>query len=298
MWKLVVKILVGLVFIASAILKLITIDDFEIYIFTINLFSLDLSILLARLIIGFEFFLGMLLCLNLFKLITDLTIATTLVFTIYLLIRAIAGDTENCQCFGSNIFLSPTQSIVKNVVLIAGLVWARNSKYFQFKYKKLLSIGILVTSIVVVNILSPPDFLYYNDYSRYTDNYNVEYFEKFKVNPVLKERENKKTVICFFSTGCRLCNLTAKKISGIINSHNIDKSSVLYVFIKTDDNDISEFLIKNKSIGIEHIQLPRDEVLLITYGSVPIIILYDNEVIDSFIYRGIVEKNIVSFFKN
>ena len=73
---------------------------------------------------------------------------------------------------------------------------------------------------------------------------------------------------------------------------------MLYVFIKTDDNDISEFLIKNKSIGIEHIQLPRDEVLLITYGSVPIIILYDNEVIDSFIYRGIVEKNIVSFFKN
>ena len=296
MWKLIVKIILGLVFIASAILKLFTIDDFELYIFTINLFSLDLSILLARLIIGFELFLGVLLCLNLYKFITDLTLITTAAFTVYLGIRAIGGNVENCQCFGSNIFLSPVQSIIKNAVIIAGLVWVRNSKYFKFKYKKLVTISIFVISIVGVNIISPPDFIYYKQYSKLTDIYSVEHFEKFKENPVLKERQNKKTIICFLSPYCKLCNLTAKKISSMVKNHNIDKSNVLYIFVESDD--IAKFLDDTKSTDIKYIQMPKEEVMQITAGGVPVIILYENKVVDAFVYRGIVERKLVDCFNN
>ncbi|MCK9254883.1 MAG: DoxX family protein [Bacteroidales bacterium] len=295
MLKYITKLLLGLIFISSAILKLYSIDDFEIYIFAINLFPLDFSILLARLIIGFELFLGILLCLNFYKFITNLTIIITSAFTVFLAIRVIAGDVENCQCFGSNIFLSPAQSIIKNAFLIAALVWVRNSNYFKLKYKKILSISLLVLSLVMINILSPPDFLYYNKFSKFTDIYNPEYFEEFKENSVLKQRETDKTLICFLSTKCSLCSLTAKKISALINNHNISKNNVLYVFIESDD--ILSFLAETKSNDINYIQLPVEDVLQIGNGGVPVVILYENKVVDSFVYRGIVEKKIVKFFK-
>ena len=52
------KVLLGLVFIASAILKIVDMDRFEIYIYSYHFFSLNFSFLVARAAIILELVLG------------------------------------------------------------------------------------------------------------------------------------------------------------------------------------------------------------------------------------------------
>jgi len=292
MLKYSVKIFLGLIFIVSAILKLKTIDDFELYIFSIDIFALDVSILIARLIIGFELLLGIMLCLNIYKAIVNISIFITLSFTAFLLYKVFAGDIENCQCFGSKISLTPMQSVLKNIIILAGLFWVRNSNYFTIKYKKIITSILFLTSLTTPNIVSPPDFLYYKEYSLYAT-YDSESFENFMVKSKLKDKKNEKQIICFLSTKCKLCYLAAKKISTVVNNHEIAKEMILYVFIESDE--ILEFLEDTKSTDIPYMQLPEKELLSITQGGVPLLILYENKVIDSSVYRSIEEQRIVNF---
>ena len=52
------KVLLGLVFIVSAILKVVDMDKFEIYIYSYHFFSLNFSFIVARLAIILELVLG------------------------------------------------------------------------------------------------------------------------------------------------------------------------------------------------------------------------------------------------
>ena len=52
------KVLLGLVFIVSAVLKVIDMDQFEIYIYSYHFFSLNFSFLVARAAIIVELVLG------------------------------------------------------------------------------------------------------------------------------------------------------------------------------------------------------------------------------------------------
>ena len=63
--KYALRVLLGILFIFSALAKLISVDQFEIYIFGFRLFGLGLSYLIARAIIVMELTLGILLILNL-----------------------------------------------------------------------------------------------------------------------------------------------------------------------------------------------------------------------------------------
>ena len=64
---LVVRMLLGVFFIVSALAKLVGIDQFEIYIFSYNLLSLNLSFLVARLVICAEVLIGIGLLANIFN---------------------------------------------------------------------------------------------------------------------------------------------------------------------------------------------------------------------------------------
>jgi uncharacterized membrane protein YphA (DoxX/SURF4 family) len=65
-FKQITLIFVGLVFIASAVLKLFSIESFENYIYSFGLFGFGLCNVAARLLVAFEAFLGLCLCFGLF----------------------------------------------------------------------------------------------------------------------------------------------------------------------------------------------------------------------------------------
>ena len=103
----------------SAALKIISIDSFEIYLYSLHLLPYAGCFILARAIVSGEILLGTLLLSNKFhRTASLLNLGTLLVFTIFLCILHLTGSTENCHCLGDAISFSPLQSIVKNGVLI------------------------------------------------------------------------------------------------------------------------------------------------------------------------------------
>lgn len=81
---LVLKILLGLVFIFSAVAKMIGIDRFEVYVYSFGFFSMDWAFILARICIAGEFLLGVGLVSNLCnRLTTTVTLLVLLLFTIF-----------------------------------------------------------------------------------------------------------------------------------------------------------------------------------------------------------------------
>ena len=114
-----IDIIIGSVFIIAAILKLISIDEFEIYIYSFNILSFFLTTFVSRIIIAAEFALGLLMILKInYKITWRIVFITLILFTLFLIYTAIFRQDSNCHCFGEIIQLNPIQSIVKNLILI------------------------------------------------------------------------------------------------------------------------------------------------------------------------------------
>ena len=117
--KFAVKMLLGALFLVSALMKLIDIDKFELYVYSFDILSLGLSYIAARLVIGFEFLLGIALSVNIYNKYTiRITLLTLMVFTLFLVYAVLIGRTDNCHCFGEFVAFDPIESIIKNIVFI------------------------------------------------------------------------------------------------------------------------------------------------------------------------------------
>ena len=78
----------------------------------------------ARFLIGFEFALGLLMLLPYYtKQLMAIASLMLIGFTIHLGYLWAIGDNENCGCFGEMISMSPAESIVKNILMLAVSVW-------------------------------------------------------------------------------------------------------------------------------------------------------------------------------
>ena len=118
-----INIGIGSVFVIAAILKLISIDEFEIYIYSFNLLSFFLTTFVSRIIIAGEFVLGLFLILGInYKFTWRTTFITLILFTLFLIYVAIFRQDSNCHCFGELIQLNPLESIIKNLILIVFLI--------------------------------------------------------------------------------------------------------------------------------------------------------------------------------
>ena len=190
-----INIGIGSVFIIAAILKLISIDEFEIYIYSFNILSFLLTTFVSRIIIAAEFALGLLLILNRnCKFIRRVTLIVLASFTLFLIYAAISRHDSNCHCFGELVELSPLESIIKNLVMMALLVigqrtkdkrhcneqWAMGNEQFEININGsqltahssqhcIQNPKFLVLSssflVLLVFIVSPPDSIYKMIYS-------------------------------------------------------------------------------------------------------------------------------------
>lgn len=122
------KILLGAVFVFSAVSKFVTIDTFEIYVYSFGLFPLVLCFYFSRLLIGAELLLGVALISNRNHRFTTITsLLFLLLFVVFLVYAQLIGRTDNCHCFGDLLSFNPMQSILKNAVMIMALL-------FVYKY--------------------------------------------------------------------------------------------------------------------------------------------------------------------
>lgn len=295
----ILQILLGLVFIVSAIFKMADMDRFEIYVYSYHFFSLNLSFLIARAAIIVELVLGLGLVLNLFnKLMWWGSVLMLLGYTGFLVYALVLGRTDNCHCFGDYLQFNPWQSIIKNMVLLALFALIYRVKGRRFKYDVLAFIGIIVACCVAVFVVSPPD--------NYTPNYdashelNHELFEEALQQPPLDDKyltEGKK-VVAFLSSSCDYCMLAARKLSLMQQFYGFSGQDILYVFMG-DEESIQQFYQESESATYPYV-IYEDvlNLLKINNGVFPLVVMLDNGVIvHEYGLRNMKEEEIKAFFK-
>ncbi|MBR7023519.1 MAG: hypothetical protein IKI09_08660 [Bacteroidales bacterium] len=294
-----VKILLGLFFLVSAVLKFLAMDSFEIYIYSFHFFSLNASFMIARLAIILEVILGIGLISNtLHKVYWWGSLAMLTGYTLILLYALYIGRTDSCHCFGDFIQLDPKQSLIKNGVLIFIFLMIYNSEELETPLRWPFFFLNIMASTIAVFVISPPD--------NYTPNYDpehvvqIELFEETLNQPPfvnMNLREGKK-VLCFFSTSCEYCEMAARKLSLMQRFYGFPAKNITCVFVGTSLG-VARFYKEVGSPAYRYI-LCDDivKVLEIIDGNVPVIVFMENgEVVHEYGFRNMREDEIKAFFE-
>ena len=294
------KMLLGLVFIASAILKIFDLDRFEIYVYSYHFFSLNLSFLAARVAIILELILGIGLVSNtLRKLYWWGSVAMLGGYTMLLLHALSLGRTDSCHCFGDYLQLDPKQSLLKNVVLLALFLLVYRAKEWKTPFRWLIFCLALMASTIGVFVASPPDNLTAN--YRPEHNLQTELFDAALQEAPLKDLhlDEGKQVICFFSTSCDYCQMAAQKFSLMQKFYGYPAENITYIFMGSEEG-IEKFYEQSESARYRNV-LYEDvrNLLKITNGNFPLIVLLNNgEVVYEYGFRNIREGEIRGFFES
>lgn len=245
--KTILRCLLGVMFIVTAVFKIFSLDNFEIYIYSFQIFSLALTAIIARCVIAFEILLGIFLILKLFYQKTWwAAMLTMLGFTIFLVFVAIFRSDVNCHCFGDIIPIDPIHSIIKNLIIIILLIPIKKQScshptffkkneagercFFGIEledYSKKAKIWITTISgfviFVVTFVLFPPNALFYalfseNDYV-VTQVYQQAYQDSSMYLKISNVRyDSKKDTVTFDKDTCRLSLDHGRYLVGIMTS--------------------------------------------------------------------------------
>ena len=291
------KVLLGLVFVVSAVLKLFDMDKFEIYIYSYHFFSLNASFMVARLTIILELVLGIGLishCLH--KLMWWGSIAMLACYSLLLIYAMYLGRTDSCHCFGDFLQLDPKQSLVKNGVLMLLFLPIYRMESWKTPFRWLILCITVMVSTIAVFVISPPDNLTSN--ADPEQNLQLELFNEMLDDApldALNLREGKQ-VICFFSTSCEVCQLAAHKLSLMQQFYDFPKESITYLFMGNEES-IAKFYEESGSAQYRNVLYP-DVVRLLKAinGNFPVIVfLEDGEVVHEYGFRNMNESEIQAF---
>lgn len=296
----VLKVLLGLVFIFSAILKIVDMDPFEIYVYSYHFFSLNLSLIVARLAIILELVLGIGLVLNCFhKLFWWGSVLMLLGYTGLMVYAMVQGRTDNCHCFGDLLQLDPLRSLLKNLGLLLLFVFLYPMKGRSFRGQWAVLAGVTLASFLGVFLVSPPD-----TFTRDSDPEQVLqrplFEEAMQEGPLASlGLDQGKKVIGLFSSSCDYCRLAARKLSLMQRFYGFPEQDVLYVFMGTEEG-VERFFVESEST--EYAAVVYEDALSflkMVDGKFPLILLLqDGSVVHEYGLRNMDEEEIKYFFQN
>ncbi len=301
-WKLLLRTAIGIVFIFSAIAKLKGIDQFEIYIYSFDLFSYQFTTIASRAIILFEMLLGLFLIFKIkYKITWWGTLLTLIGFSFLLLYVVLFRNDDNCQCFGSLVEVEPLDSIYKNIVFAIIMFFIREENSTEAKWQKILMYTFPALTFIITFFVFPSDSLY----SRFVSpdqTINVESFHKIEQDSAVQTLSilEGKRMVAFYVSGCKFCELSMKKIDQIFINNNIDKS--LYNIVLAGGEDaVSRFVDKTEIDGYSVVKVDKSltgTFLETVQGRFPTIFFLDNgKIIKAVDFRGLEDKEIISFLE-
>lgn len=292
--KNIIALLIGLFFIFSAVSKLINIDSFELYIFGLKIFNFTVSSILARVVIGSEIFIGILLLHQKTKK-AALILATLMLvgFSLWLIYRFYINPDEHCHCLGEVIKMKPLPSILKNILLIGLLAFIAKSEGI-IKYRiRFFAIGTIMISVTIPFFISVPDsFAIFTP--REINQNKFDLLQKAKKNNLEYCFEGKR-IICFFSAYCEHCKKAAKKISIMADKYNL-RNNVTFLFMG-EEKDVVSFYNEIEIDSLNSHVIAPQLILNVSNGEFPTICFVDNGMISkTFNYRELTESKIKEFF--
>ncbi len=307
--KLLVRVLIGLLFIYSGVIKFISLESFELLIFDQLQFIPWLpSTILARTIIGLEVLFGILLCSKIYSKITiRLSAIILIIFNIYLIWLFIEkGNEENCGCFGEAITMSPLEGLIKNILLLLGLYFISKNNSVDFKFRSKLALTILTSLLilslpfVVKPIYISKDDLYAEDIGKTLDlsGVNIQKIEGKNI-----DLSKGKFLVAFFSTKCPHCKTAAKKIDAIVKNSEI-KISRFYFFGKSkidamkNKESVDNFWLETNTNPIDYKVLIKKEFLEKGGVNLPGLYLIEDGIIKNKLDQLALDKSLFEDFFN
>lgn len=205
----ILRVLLVSILTLSVYSKLITYVDFVGFMQIILHSSEQLALLCSNTMLVIEIFLLILLIVNKsINHVLNIILYLFILFSLFNLYLIIANYTSNCFCFGSFLEMSPTSSLIKNVVIITLiLINTRPFKFSDFTNFELIAfvmaiilIQFIITkpinyfekpfnTIAVNNIMKNDNFLLID--SRHPDSYNREHIPGAINIPYYLERNDK-----------------------------------------------------------------------------------------------------------
>lgn len=275
-----ISALLGILFLFSAYAKLFPVELFEYTFVDLGILPWSLSPWVARFFIGFEWFLGSLLLLNITgknNIAIKITLAFLLLLTLYLVvIYALRGNEANCGCFGELWELSTLESILKNIVLITTtiLLWAIHPGSLFKKYSMVINTILFLTSFALPFILNPFTPGGEPMVNKLSKGFPLEVSAIQKPEhpfPLTKDITKGKWLVGFFSLTCQHCKIAAYKISVI---HQKNPDIPIYFILNGDVSDFNSFKEYSKMGDIPYSYMTTKEGFLKNTGvTVPALLL-------------------------
>ncbi|RYD78848.1 MAG: hypothetical protein EOP53_10540 [Sphingobacteriales bacterium] len=250
------SVLLGLIFLFSAIAKLYPIEPFEYTFVGLGIGGWQSSLFIARLFIGLELACGVLLLLNLWlrKFTIPFVAFILIVFNIYLLLEIFMfGNKGNCGCFGEFLYLSPLEGILKNIVLlmVCLFIYAYHNGLY-FRWIKIVSGVLILASLVTPFILNPIDFdtssQHYSGKLNYKLDLDILYNDAVNKPPKVELRKGK-WIVVFLSLTCPHCRIAAKKLH-IMKNRN--PNLPIHMVLNGKDKNLQPFFDDTRADNISY----------------------------------------------
>lgn len=251
----VLSISLGLLFLFSAWSKLPTLEQFGWTIVENTFLNWTLAEWFSRLLIGMEFFLGILFItgFRIRRIAIPVAFITLIVFTLYLVVILYTkGNNNNCGCFGEVVQMSPKESILKNLIMMA-ILWVLYYLQYEWKIKHdhWIVVGLFLIVMGPLFYYYPPDSIYiFPKHENLNTPIPLSILYQSSNNQAPKEELRKgKHVLAFMSLTCPHCRKAAKKMR-IMKMKN--PSLPFYLILNGDTSRIKEFFQDTKADNISY----------------------------------------------
>lgn len=275
-----VSICIGALFIYSAYTKLNPIQSFEYTLVEYAHFPWIVAALSARFFIGLEAALGSLLVLHLYgkgKWVLKTALGLIVLLSAYLVyLWLIFGNNVNCGCFGDAIWMSPSSSLLKNIILLLLLILLhRYHNGLQKKWVQITSISLLVvvTSLPFIIYALPDQEPTWLKKSKFQLDMSAIYTPALSSTPPSVDLRKGKHIIAFLSFSCPHCRMAAHKMH-IMKEMN---PAIPFYFVMAGREEyIKSFWKETAAESIPHTRLDADAFTGLVGYSWPVIYWVNN----------------------
>ncbi len=232
------------IFVYSALSKLNSIEPFE-WTFMDMVFSNTLAYFAARLMIGFELLIALFLVGHFYlkKFTYPITIIFLVAMSIYLIVLLITkGNNMDCGCFGDELPMTPLQSILKNIVMLA-MVFILKKIYpvKPYPYQDIFASAGAVVMIAIPFIFVPN--------SQKPNPIDLSPLTTKAIYPPNINLQKGKHLIAFMSLGCPHCRTASKILAEI---RKADSTAPVFMVLLGHPEDSSSFFDDTKSEQVPH----------------------------------------------
>ena len=290
------SVLTGSVFVYSAYTKAFPFYSFEATLGEYVGLSYIAASVFARLFVGIEAAMGLLLMLNIYgrqKWVLKAAAALLMVFNIYLVYLWVRfGAHVNCGCFGDAAWMDPPVSLAKNALLFVALVaLVRYQKGITARWS-VVAVGSAWLSLLIIPfILSPISVEGLGSL-----NMSAWYLGRgVSAAPPLELRKGK-YIIAFLSPSCSHCRKAAKRIHEISSAH---PGMPFFMVIGGLQSNIDDFWKESGAIDVPHIRMDKDTFMKNTGGIFPQIYwVKDGRIVSRSGYRDLKAASVENWVKN